>query len=731
MASSLKSFAFGCVSVVALCLAACSQFPVSVIPTPLRPAAHADTASTVVPSEDASREITVTKVAAPPFPAAADVVRSPSGPPLSNRASDATISFTFQQLALPQFAQLVYGRILQRAVTFDPVVAARTDLVTIRTGKPQTPAEIEQITRALLKSYGVAVIETGSFVRIVPDAAALGYSPLIKRGRALPETPEALRPVFQLIEMQAIPVQQATSQLRLMFGARIQILDDVPRNAVLIGGQGDDIAAVIEAIRVLDQPLMKGRNAIKITPVFWSVEDLSRRIGELLSAQGYAVSNPSIQGQTGPVQLVPIPAINTLFVFAVDPKLADYVTQWAKELDRPSSRGIGTGYFTYPVKHIDAESLAKTIQALIDGAPATATAATSSTQAGAAGQVQTGANAPRRSRVVVNAASNTLIFQGSSEEYAQWIGLLQELDRPAKSALVEVTVAEITLDDRTQLGVQWYDLFRNGTNIASLGGTALGLLPNVNAAGFAFTRVDSAGRVRAAINLLASTGKARVLSTPRVMARNGETATIQVGQEIPIVTSNLSNANTGGVGGVLQTIQYRSTGVILTVKPVIHSSGRVDVDLTQEVSTPGTTAPGATSPPINTRKATSNMTMRDGSSVLLAGLMQQTINRSNDGIPLLKDIPYAGALFRNTIDTLNKTELVILVTTYVIEDDNDADLITNAVKSQFDASDAWRPGPTIQRLRPSESDVHGPNAIDKPPSVQGPIPTPLATPPAQ
>lgn len=726
------SFTFRCAAIfVASCLAACSQFPVSVIPVPLRPAVHPDAAVTVAPAAEASREITIAKVAAPPFPASADAVRSSSGPPLSNRPSDATISFTFQQLALPQFAQLVYGTILKRAVTFDPAVAARTDLVTIRTGKPQTPAEIEQITRALLKSYGVAVIETGSFVRIVPDAAALGYSPLIKRGRALPETPEALRPVFQLIEMQAVPAQQVTGQLRLMFGSRIQILDDVPRNAVLIGGQGDDIAAVIEAIRVLDQPLMKGRNAIKITPVFWSVEDLSRRIGELLSAQGYAVSNPSIQGQTGPVQLVPIPAINTLFVFAVDPKLADYVSQWAKELDRPSSRGTGSGYFTYPVKHIDAESLAKTIQALIDGAPATAAATTTnSTQAGAAGQVQAGAAAQRRSRVVVNAASNTLIFQGSSEEYSQWIGLLQELDRPAKSALVEVTVAEITLDDSTQLGVQWYNLFRNGTNIASLGGAALGLVPNINAAGFTFTRVDSAGQVRAAINLLASTGKAHVLSTPRIMARNGETATIQVGQEIPIVTSNLSNANTGGVGGVLQTIQYRSTGVILTVKPVIHSSGRVDVDLTQEVSTPGATPAGATSPPINTRKATSNMTMRDGSSILLAGLMQQTINRSNVGIPLLKDIPYAGALFRNTTDTLNKTELIILVTTYVIEDDNDADLITNAVKSQFDASDAWRPAPTVQRLRPSESDVQGPKAIGAPRSVQVPPPTlPVILPP--
>lgn len=586
----------------------------------------------------------------------------------------------------------------------------------------------------MLKSYGVAVLDQGSFVRVVPDANALGYSPLIRRGRALPNTPESLRPVFQLIELQAVSVQQVSTWLRLMFGTRVQITDDLPRNAIMIAGQGDDVTAVTEAIRVLDQPLMKGRNALKITPVFWSADELARRIGELLSAQGYTVTNPVLQGVTGPIQLVPIQAINTLFVFSTDPKLAEYVAQWARELDRPSSRGVSSGYFTYSVKHTDADALAKTIQNLIDTAPAAPAVANTAAAAGQPGGAQQTAQR-RSSRVVVNAATNSLIFQGNSEEYSQWIGLLQELDKPAKSALIEVTVAEVTLDESEALGVQWFDLFRHGTALATLGGGALGNLPNLNAPGLTISRLDSLGQIKAAINLLATSGRARVLSTPRVMARNGETATIQVGREVPIVTSQLSNANTGGVGGVLQTIQYRSTGVILTVKPVIHSSGRVDIDLTQEVSSPGAAATGATSPPIDTRKVTTKLTLRDGSSVLLAGLMQQNLTRSNSGVPLLKDVPGVGVLFRNTTDTVNKTELIVLITPYVIEDDNDAEVISNAVRSQFEASDNWKRGPTAERVAPGDATSRDTLPVDslraKPMPAPMPAPAPAQSAPLQ
>ena len=660
---------------------------------------------------EADRQTSVVPVLAPPEAAASSAGTKLPATGLSNRPSDAQISLTFEALPLPQFTQLVYGSILKRSVTVDPQVAARQDLVTIRTGKPQTPAQVDQIARALLKTYGVAVVEDGNFVRIVPDANVLAYSPLVRRGRAQPTTPETLRPVYQLIELEAVSVAQVSGWLRLMFGQRISISDDFTRNAILVSGSSDDVNAVVEAIRVLDQPLMKGRSALRITPVYWSADELARRITELLVAQGYAVTSSTAGGQLGPVQLVPIPAINTLFVFAVDPKLSEYVAQWARDLDRPSMRGGSSGYFSYPVKFTDADSLAKTLQNLIDGA-AQQTSTTPAQggqlpQGGVATQPSTATTTTRRpSRVVVNPATNSLIFQGSSEDYSKWIGLLEELDKPAKSALIEVTVAEVTLDDSEALGVQWNELFRNGTGLVTLGGAALGNLPSLAASGLTVSRLDNLGRVKAAINLLATTGRARVLSTPRVMARNGETATIQVGQEIPIVTSNLSNANTGGVGGVLQTIQYRSTGVILTVKPVIHSSGRVDLDLTQEVSTPGATPTGG-SPPINTRKATTNLTLRDGSSILLAGLMQQTLSRQNDGIPLLKDIPYAGALFRNTTDTINKTELIIVVTAYVIDNDNDAETITSAVKSQFEASDSWRRGPLEQRVTPPDRTTEG------------------------
>ena len=176
---------------------------------------------------------------------------------------------------------------------------------------------------------------------------------------------------------------------------------------------------------------------------------------------------------------------------------------------------------------------------------------------------------------MVDQASNMLIFQVDADEYSQIGALLQTLDRPAKAALIEVTVAELALTENGQLGVEWLatKALQRGPNHWRYGGRTLD-----GAGGATFRVLDTVGAVRATLNALASTNQATILSSPRVQARNGETATIQVGQEVPIITSQLNTgqlANTSAVSNqVLQTVQYRTTGVILKVKPVIPRETR-------------------------------------------------------------------------------------------------------------------------------------------------------------
>ena len=122
-----------------------------------------------------------------------------STPPVSNR------SLAFDQMPLPNFVQAVYGLILKKSYSMDPAVASRKDLVTLRASSPQTPAQIENSARLLLKTYGVAVSDLGAGnYRVTPDNAQSGYAPEILRGRAMPDVPLALRPIYQLVELQAV-----------------------------------------------------------------------------------------------------------------------------------------------------------------------------------------------------------------------------------------------------------------------------------------------------------------------------------------------------------------------------------------------------------------------------------------------------------------------------------------------------------------------------------------------
>jgi general secretion pathway protein D len=202
------------------------------------------------------------------------------------------------------------------------------------------------------------------------------------------------------------------------------------------------------------------------------------------------------------------------------------------------------------------------------------------------------------------------------------------------------------------------------------------------------------------------------------VARNGETATIQVGEEVPIVTSQQTNAATAGTG-VLQTIQYRSTGVILRVRPVIHIGGRVELDVSQEVSAAQRTTTGVNiSPTFLTRKVESKLSLADGATVLLGGLISQQDNKGESGVPLLKDIPIVGQAFRTNTGTTERTELLVLITPYVIGNDYEARAITDAFRSQL--------GPWAATGRPL---MLSPPLVGQP-APSGAIPAPLEAPQA-
>ena len=613
----------------------------------------------------AVRNTTVTVNPPPPIAATKP---QPAVTPIVPAAGAADITLNFDQLPLPAFIQAVYAQALKKNISIDPAVTARKDLVTLRSGKPLTASEAESSARLLLKTYGIAVQDVGGLIRVVPDNTNIGYLPEIRRGRALPDTPLPLRQIFQLVELNAVRAIDIGSYLRTLFGDKVKVTEDATRNAFLLSGNGDDIQAALDAIQVLDQPLYKSRHSIRITPTIWSAEELTKRLSEILIQEGYAVGAGGQGGVSFPITLLPVSGINSIIVFTQSKEVSDHIVQWAKVLDKPAERSVGRTFFSYQVRNTDASRLAETVQKLLGGAPTRPAGTT------------TGATAtPAAGNVVVDKPTNTLLFRATGEEYTDIIRLLNELDRSARQVMIDVTVLEVQLNDGMTTGVDWIFSKVNGSgqNTVSLGG-------NSSALGLVVRQLDGLSNPRVVLNAVANDGKVEVLSNPKIMVRNGESAKIQVGNSIPILTQQQTNSATGG-SGVISSVQYAETGTIMNIKAIIHSSDQVDMEIVQEVSSPGAIASvsGPQSPPISRRSLDTKLTLKHGSSYVMGGLISSSRDVSGTGVPFLKDIPIIGRAFKKDTVTNNRTELVVMITPYIINDDSEARTVSDAVRKQL------------------------------------------------
>jgi general secretion pathway protein D len=617
---------------------------------------------------------------------------------LQLRLGTEPVSASFDQMPLNAFINAVFGDILKVSYQLDPGLGTRTDMVTLR-AEPQPPQRFFDLVRQVLASYGIAVTERGGVLQIIPSAMLSQQVPSIIRSRALADVPSGLRPVFQHVELMHVRPQTVATVISEAFGARVRVTQMPTGNALLLMGLPDDVRAVLATVQLFDQPAFANRAAVKITPAYWTVDRLGVKLAEILKTEGYDVSNRI--DAAGLIQLVPIETINSLIIFAPDQVTLNHVLEWAREFDQPSQVIGNNTIFYYLVRNTKAETIAPLLNIIDQGVASSAPSAGPSVPApvapapvaGASGGIAAptspaagGRATSATQRIVVDPGRNAIIFKGSAEEFAQIRALLESLDQPVREALIEVTVAEIRLTDQLNLGVEWAirnaGLDGNKFNFGTLGGLGIG------SSGFTFTVLNDAGQTRAVLNAFSRDERFSILSSPRLLAKSGSEARIQVGSEVPILTSQQSaQTPVGGNPSIIQSIQYRSTGVLLSVKPTIHAGDRIDLEVSQEVSeaTANTTS-AISSPIITNRKVATNLTLKDGATVILGGLISENRDLTDTGIPFLKDLPGLGLLFKTQSTGNRKTELIILITPYIIDSDEQARSITDSFRSRFPAA---------------------------------------------
>ncbi len=305
-----------------------------------------------------------------------------------------------------------------------------------------------------------------------------------------------------------------------------------------------------------------------------------------------------------------------------------------------------------------------------------------------------------RTTIVANAPTNALVIRTAPPNFPLLRETIDALDTRPAQVLFEVTIAEIALGRGSEFGVDWAAVNRGGDVQGQFGNPEIPDTGSTSAL-LRLVRLDGTA-VRALLRSIASTSNVRVLSTPEIVAANNREATILVGSKVPFISST----RLGNDISIDRAVQYQDVGTKLSIIPTINDDGYVSVQLLQEVSslTQQTVAAALSAPVISTREASTRAVLRDGQTVVIAGLIGESRQTTEQGIPLLMDIPWLGALFKRQSVTRQRTELAIFITPYVMRTDADADAIRERVrKSMEDRSPGVLNGTPVIRKPPGIS----------------------------
>lgn len=612
---------------------------------------------------------------------------------------------------LPQFIDTVFGEMLRVPYALGPGVAERQEIIALRGPDVMSTTRLFTMAQMSLAQYGLAVVIDGGGVHILDDTVLSGRSPSFIRARTSPDTPVSSRPVMQFFPISTLDADSVIPLLEQAYPNRgsVRFAAQVETNTVLISGSARDVAAAAAVLRELDQPHFVNGQVARVEPIFLTVEQLAEDVSQALRAEGYRVSNP-LEARGGSLIMLPLPSSNQVLLFANDARMFDRALYWVRTLDQASALGNGEGFFIYNAQNMSAEELGALVAQTSSGdqvgavaPPEVAVRRTNGVAAGARHVVQPLSSS---NGVTVDPVGNRLLFRGTSSEYQRLRETLVQLDQPPRQVLVELTIAEVTLTDETRFGVEWFleQTINGGLLTATTRG---GSVRQPGGLGAIATHIFSRGRVEAALNAFASNRNLNILSTPRIFTRSGREAEILVGIDVPIITSQRASDNqSGGDTDVLQTVQYRQTGIILNVRPIVYGDDHIDISLYQEVSSqqPNTSA-AINSPLILNRSVSTQISLQEGMTAVIGGLMQDTYTRDQRGIPGLKDLPFIGAAFRSEEVTGDKVELVILLTPYIVRDDDDIEAITGSLTRSVNSSLRQR-GTQVYTLYPWRTPLH-------------------------
>ncbi|MGX6648969.1 type II secretion system secretin GspD [Maricaulaceae bacterium MS644] len=589
-----------------------------------------------------------------------------------------TLGLDFVDAPAADVVRAVIGEALGEPVSVASNISGR---ITLTAPEPAPVRAALQALEAVLAESGLALVErTDGFLLTSADQAAQG----------------AARPGARLgFGARITPVRHTTPNALLaliepFITPSVSVNADDESGLLILTGPGPDVAAAAEAAALFDTPALSDRVFGLFELRFADARTAASELDAVLTASGMT---------PGTARILPLPRLNLLFVATRTRSQFDDAQAWLTRFDQPSG-GDERRLRYYVARNTPSTALARQITAAFAGGETAAGAAglprfagAAEGQAGQAPGQDGGQDSEQGSRltVIADELNNGLIIRATDQEYREIVDLVDRMDVMPPQVLIEATIAEVRLTDALSFGVRWFFETRGGEGDGTIGftndseGGAGPVFPGFN---YAFVGAD----INAALSALNAVTDVSVLSAPSIMVQNNQTANLQVGDEVPIVTQTAQSVTDPGAP-IVSTVELRETGVILQVSPRINASGMVVLDVMQEVSSvrPNNTS-GIDSPTIQQLRFTSTVAVRSRATIALGGLIRESETTSGSGVPGLSRIPGLGAAFRSRSTTTERSELVIFLTPRIINSDDDQRSALNDLRRDMRALEARQPG---------------------------------------
>lgn len=610
----------------------------------------------------------------------------------NNGAGDVTLNF--ESSPIREVVKTILGDILKLNYAIDEAVSGN---VSMRTTRPISHDALLSTLESLLQVNGAVLIKNRDFYEILAVSDGSVPAGLTASTRLDP----AKGYQVLIVPLQYIGAGQMNKIIETVKTTKTKVVVDDYRNILLLAGPHGELANIRKTIGIFDVDQLQGKSV-----GFFRLENVSAPVilNELETIFGDKSEGPL----AGLVNFIEMERLNAILVISAQKQYVTAAEIWIRRLDQAENLN-GANMYVYQVQNGKAENLADILSQLFDNKRKSelSRAAQGGNQTRLSNskknvKKQNGKSSSTKSSglldvgevtIIADVENNALVISSTLTDYKGIEKALIKLDVLPLQVLVEASIVEVTLDNELQYGLQWF--FKNqhgrfnsvgGLNIPTSGNVVNALNGVLNPADFTYALFDASG-TRAVLNAVAGDSRLNVLSSPSLMVLDNHTATIRVGDQVPIRTSETTNTASDDLNTTSQ-IQYRDTGVTLEVTPRVNAGGMVIMDITQRVDDVNQTdSSGIDSPTIIQREITTSVAVQSGETIVLGGLIRENKQSANRGIPFLKDIPYVGFIFGGSEKIESKTELVVMIKPVAVANSNQARSVTEEYRKKMQGVD--------------------------------------------